>query len=195
MWAFYPFERLAFKNVLKILLINIWIFIPLLIYMWGVEGVTTKAGERAILPFYPKCHLHLVHQLVTNATHQPPTSSNQHSRSCCCTTTTTTTCCLTSPQSISNIPHTIHKHKLPLWVYLYQSALNHFLQPQAILNLFHHYHPPNHHQSHLLHHPLKDNNDVFHHFFGSLNPSVFLTNDKRGRRLRNFDIIRAIHFT
>ena len=40
MWAFYPFERLVFKNVLKIILINIWIFIPLLIYMWGVEGVT-----------------------------------------------------------------------------------------------------------------------------------------------------------
>jgi len=39
-WAFYPFERLVFKNVLKILLINIWIFIPLLTYMWGVEGVT-----------------------------------------------------------------------------------------------------------------------------------------------------------
>jgi len=40
MWAFYPFEKLVFKNVLKILLINIWIFIPLLIYMWEVEGVT-----------------------------------------------------------------------------------------------------------------------------------------------------------
>jgi len=40
MWAFYPFEKLVFKNVLKIFLINIWIFIPLLIYMWGVEGVT-----------------------------------------------------------------------------------------------------------------------------------------------------------
>ena len=39
-WAFYPFEKLVFKNVLKILLINIWIFIPLLIYIWGVEGVT-----------------------------------------------------------------------------------------------------------------------------------------------------------
>jgi len=42
MWAFYPFEKLVFKNVLKILLINIWIFIPLLIYMWGVEGVTWR---------------------------------------------------------------------------------------------------------------------------------------------------------
>jgi len=45
MWAFYPFERFVFKNVLKILLINIWIFIPLLIYMWGVEGVTEEATE------------------------------------------------------------------------------------------------------------------------------------------------------
>ena len=40
MWAFYHFERIVFKNVLKILLINIWFFIPLLVYMWGVEGVT-----------------------------------------------------------------------------------------------------------------------------------------------------------
>jgi len=44
MWAFYPFEKLVFKNVLKILLINIWIFIRLLIYMWGVEGVTVSLG-------------------------------------------------------------------------------------------------------------------------------------------------------
>ena len=45
MWAFYPFEKLVFINVLKILLINIWIFIPLLIYMWGVEGVTSYSSH------------------------------------------------------------------------------------------------------------------------------------------------------
>ena len=37
---FFPFERLVKKNVLKILLINIWIFFSLLVYMWGVEDVT-----------------------------------------------------------------------------------------------------------------------------------------------------------
>ena len=37
---FSPLKDLFKKNVLKILLINIWIFIPLLVYMWGVEGVT-----------------------------------------------------------------------------------------------------------------------------------------------------------
>ena len=49
MWTFYPFEKLVFKNVLKILLINIWIFIPLLIYMWGVEGVTVTTKMRRLL--------------------------------------------------------------------------------------------------------------------------------------------------
>ena len=34
-----PFTHLK-GLYLKILLINIWIFIPLLIYMWGIEGVT-----------------------------------------------------------------------------------------------------------------------------------------------------------
>ena len=43
MWTFYPFEKLVFTNVKKkILLINICIFIPLSVYMWGVEGVTTS---------------------------------------------------------------------------------------------------------------------------------------------------------
>ena len=46
MWVFYPFERLVFKNVLKILLINIWIFIHLLVYMWEVEGVTIGRNVR-----------------------------------------------------------------------------------------------------------------------------------------------------
>ena len=29
----------------KILLINIWIFIPLLVYRWGVEGVTATVNR------------------------------------------------------------------------------------------------------------------------------------------------------
>ena len=38
---FSPLKDLFKKNVLKILLINIWIFFySLLVYMWGVEGVT-----------------------------------------------------------------------------------------------------------------------------------------------------------
>ena len=37
---FIPLKGLYFKMFKKILLINIWIFIPLLVYMWGVEGVT-----------------------------------------------------------------------------------------------------------------------------------------------------------
>ena len=37
---FSPLKDLFKKNVLKILLINIWIFYSLLVYMWGVEGVT-----------------------------------------------------------------------------------------------------------------------------------------------------------
>jgi len=50
MWTVYPFERLVFKNVKKILLINIWIFIPLLVYMWGVEGVTGLVAYQIALP-------------------------------------------------------------------------------------------------------------------------------------------------
>ena len=37
---FSPLKHLFKKNVLTILLINIWIFYSLLVYMWGVEGVT-----------------------------------------------------------------------------------------------------------------------------------------------------------
>ena len=38
--SFSPSKDLFKKNVLKILLINIWFFYSLLVYMWGVEGVT-----------------------------------------------------------------------------------------------------------------------------------------------------------
>ena len=35
------------------LLINIWIFIPLLVYRWGVEGVTTHKIEEGTSYFIP----------------------------------------------------------------------------------------------------------------------------------------------
>ena len=39
---FIPLKGLYLKMLKKIFLINFWIFIPLLVYMWGVEGVTVR---------------------------------------------------------------------------------------------------------------------------------------------------------
>jgi len=51
MWAFYPFERILFKYVLKTFN-YFWFLIPFIIstYMWGVEGVTPSINCLKNLP-------------------------------------------------------------------------------------------------------------------------------------------------